>query len=227
MKFNAGQQFENPPAGNHIARCYGLVDLGTQKHPGFQGGPERMSRDVRINFELPNEKMEGIYNPECKGRVFSVSTTVKQSLHPKARLTALLTGWRGKAFTKEDIEKFDPRGLLGKPCRLTLVQNDAGYINIESISPLGKIKDAKGKAVFEPCPKQVNKTVYFSLEPDEFDQKVFDALHEKTREKIMATPEWAALTEPAGAEAPQADAPPDVPEHAPDDQPPSDDDVPF
>lgn len=196
MKWNKGTQFENPPSGSHVARCYAVIDLGTQPHT-WQG-ETKLSRDVRISFELPGELMEGKYNPEHKGKPFSVHLTAKQSLHPKARLRAVLAGWRGKDFTPEEAAAFDPRKLVGAACRVTLVEN-GDYVNIASISPLGK---------GEKCPKAVNKGMFFSLEPDEFDLEVYNELGEKTREKIAASPEFKAL-EGGGtdAEGPQADPP--------------------
>lgn len=200
MKFGVGQQYENPPAGSHIARCIALIDLGTQQHAGCQGREGWASRDVRITFELPSEKMTGIYNPEVMGKPFAVHVTVKQSLHASARLTKLLTGWRGRAFTKEEIEKFDPKNLLGKPCRISLIEN-GDYVNVDGISPLGK---------GEKCQAQVNGSVYFSLSSDEFKQDVFDKLGEKTREKIQKSPEWSALAGSSGdegQEGPSEDVP--------------------
>ena len=207
MKFNTGGQFEKAPSGLHIARCYAVIDLGTQVHPGYQGGPERAQRDVRISFELPNEKMEGKYNQDHAGKPFSVHLTCKQSLHPKARLTKMLEGWRGKKFDKESAASFDPKQLPGKPCRVSLV-DDGDYTNIDSISPLSVSVDPKTKKrVTESCPKQVNPSVFFSLEPDEFDAEVFAKLSDKTQEKIKRSPEWAKLNEGSPGEEPQADAP--------------------
>lgn len=194
MKWNQGAQFENPPAGNHIARCYALVDLGTQQH-SFNN-ETWAARDVRLSFELPGELMTGKYNQEVKGKPFAVHWTGKQSLHVNAKLRKLLEGWRGKKFDQDTIAKFDPQKLVGLPCRVTLVEN-GDYVNIESVSPLAKT---------DKCPKQVNPSVYFSLETDEFDSDVFDALGEKTREKIAKSPEFIALENgTAEAEAPQAD----------------------
>lgn len=192
MKVKESGQFENSPPGNHIARCYGVIDLGTQSH-SFQG-ESWSQRDVRISFELPNELMTGIYNQESKGKPFSVGCTVKQSLHSKARLRALLKGWRGRDFTPEELKGFDLKSIIGKACRVNLVASpDGQFTNIEGISPLGKLKDAGGKMVLEPCPKQVNKSVYFCLEPDEFDVAMLGQLSEKTQEKIRKSPEWQAL----------------------------------
>ena len=36
MKVKSSGEFELAPAGSHLARCYGLIDLGTQPH-AFQG----------------------------------------------------------------------------------------------------------------------------------------------------------------------------------------------
>jgi len=210
MKFNAGTQYENPPAGSHIARCIGLIDMGTQVHKGFQGGEDWTSRDVRIVFELPGEKMTGKFNPEMKGKPFGASIVVKQSLHPSAKLRKLLEGWRGSKFTPEAIERFDPRNLLDKPARLTLIEN-GDFVNVDSISPL-----AKG----DKCPKRINPLVFFSLDPEEFNQETFDKLSERLRAKIQKSPEWVALGNSSG-EDPQPDPPSD------EGDPPSDDNQPF
>jgi hypothetical protein len=181
MKWKEGQQFENPPTGSHIARCYAVIDLGTQQH-SWQGETWG-SRDVRISFEMPLKLMTGKYNPEVKGKPFSIHLTVKQSLHSKAKLRPMLEGWRGRKFTKEELAGFDPKNLTGKPCRLALVE-DGEYVNISSISPLGE---------GETCPPQVNPSVYLSLNDGEFDGAVFATLHDKTKEKIGKSPEYAAL----------------------------------
>jgi len=184
MKWSEGQQFENPPSGSFIGRCYAVIDLGTQQH-SWQGETWG-SRDVRIGFELPTELMTGKYNPDVKGKPFSVHMTLKQSLNPKSKLRPLLESWRGRKFTKEEIAVYDPKKMIGVPCRLALIEN-GDFINIGGISPLGRD---------ERCPAAVNPTVFFSLEPNEFSNAVFAALGEKTREKISKSPEFSALTSP-------------------------------
>lgn len=197
----SGTQFEKAPSGSHVARCYALVDLGTQPQRPFQGEERPPARMVRISFELPTEKMLGTFDEKAKGRPFSVHVTLKQSLHPKANLRRYLEGWRGKKFTPETIATFDPKKLIGLPCRLALVEN-GDYINVDSISPLGK-DDVK------KMPKAVNAPVFLSLEPEEFEQEMFNQLSEKTRAKIAASPEYKIFEGGATAgEEPQADADP-------------------
>ena len=212
MKWSGQKQYELAPCGSHIARCYMVCDLGTQ--PKTFQGVVHLERQVKISFELPTEKMEGVYDPQAKDRVFSVTQNFKQSLHPKSNLRKTLVGWRGRDFKDAaEIEAFDPKKLPGLPCRINLVASDDGqYVNIASIAPLGK---------GDKCPKQVNKSVYLSLEEDEFDGETFDALHESLRNKIAASPEYKKLTGDDNGEDPQPDAPTD-------EAPPADgDDTPF
>jgi hypothetical protein len=216
MKWKEGQQFELPPGGSHLARCYALVDQGTQKH-SWQGDIWEQ-RDVRLAFELAHEKMTGKYNEDAKGKPYMVATTVKQSLHKKARLRKLLEGWRGRAFGDGEADKFDPRKLPGLLCRLTLVASATGdYMNIESVAPATK-KEAEELKNH----KWHNKVVFLSLEVDEFKPDVYKELPEKAREAIAKSPEYKALFS-SGGEEPQADAQ-DQPDDPGDDAP---GDVPF
>jgi hypothetical protein len=181
MKWNT-IRVENPPVGSHLARCIGLIDVGTQHHQGFQGGAPWNSRDVQIVFELCGVPMAGLYRPELKGKMFRVQATVKQSLHPSAKLRRWLVSWRGKDFTKEELEAFDPRKIVGRGCRLTLVERN-DYVNIDGIAPCEP----------EKPPKPTYPLIVFSLEPDEFDQKIYAQLPPRLREKIAQSPEFKAL----------------------------------
>lgn len=184
MQWKQGGQLESAPVGSHIARAIHIIDLGHQPHTNPKTGEKWMQRDVRIVWEMPNAKMEGLYKPELKGKPFAQMVTVKQSLHPAAKLRKLLESWGGRKMDNAAIEAFIPKKMLSKACRLNLIQN-GDFVNIDSIAPLSKD---------EVCPEQINPSIYFSLEPDEFDPKVFAGLTEKTRTKIAASPEYKKLT---------------------------------
>jgi hypothetical protein len=169
---------------------------------------------VRISFELPYAKMTGEHDPKLKGKPYSVHVHVKQSLHPKANLRKLLEGWRGKKFDAKSIDEFKPEKLVGLACRLALVEN-GDFTNVDSIAPATK-EEAKA------MPKLFNKPIFFSLEEGEFDPDTFKLLHDKTREKISASPEFRALTDGGPGGGSQDDAPEDPgQDHA------VDEDVPF
>lgn len=199
MKVSAKGDYQQPPAGAHVARCVSLIDLGTQSVQ-WQG-TVRMQHKVLFVWELPEALMED-------GRPFTVRRKYTMSLNKNAALLKDLESWRGRKFTKEELAGFELKAVLGATCVLNLVE-DGEYVNVASIAPLAK----KQKA-----PKQVNESVFFSLEPKEFDVATFTTLSDKTRELITASPEYKALvdvqedaTQEHDADAPPADADDDRP----------------
>lgn len=197
----SGGQFEQIPPGSHLARCYGVIDLGTQPKTFQQ--EVHMERQVQISFELPLVKTEGKYDPKAKGRPMMASRKFKQSLHQKANLRKFLEGWRGRAFKPGEAEQFDPKKLPGLPCRVNVVESQDGTRTfIDSISPLGK---------GEKIPKQINPSVYFSLEPEEFDPAVYDRLTNGIKERIAKSPEFQALENGSAAGEEPQESPSDEP----------------
>lgn len=183
MKIPTGAQFENPPPGSHLARCYEIIDLGTQDKVDFKTQEKYTQQEIRIGWELPMELMAGLYKPELAGAPFSVWMTVKKSLNPKARLYKLISGWFGVNLSNEQAEDFDIQSLLGQPCMLSLIQNEE-YINIASAGmiPRGTV-----------MPDAWNPIRFFDMTPENFDQKVLESLPDGLKKKIMATPEYAIL----------------------------------
>lgn len=181
------------PAGVHLARCIGLIDLGTQKLT-FDG-KDKQVHQVRIEFELPTETYE--YEEEVDGkkekktgtRVIGTNFTV--SLSGKATLRKFLESWRGLKFTKEELEGFDLAKVLGKTCQLQIIHSEDGkYANISTALPLMKgIEVPEGK----------RDLVTFSIEEDEkgnvtgFDEEVFDKLPEWLQTKIQDSKEMKDL----------------------------------
>jgi hypothetical protein len=184
--------FELAPAGTSIARCYRLIDLGSQ-HTDYQG-EAKTSRKVLVQFELlGDERMSD-------GRLFSVSKRYTASLHEKAQLRKDLAAWRGRDFTPEELKGFELPKVLGAFCLLNLIKvekNGRDYINVASIMAL-----PKGM----PKPEGANDLLAFDLE--KFDQAIFDQLGERLQEVIIGTPEYQALQKkPAVPPAPTFDDP--------------------
>lgn len=176
-----GGNFELTPDGTFIARCYRFIDLGSHDQT-FQGESKGKKRLVMIGFELPTEFMSD-------GRPFSIHKRYTWSMHEKAALRKDLEAWRGAKFSEADFGPggFDVRNLLGKACTLSIVHTTGAENTYANIVGIGK--PMKGLQV----PDQVNPSVYFTLEPDGFDQAVFDGLSDKLKEFIRDTPEYRAL----------------------------------
>lgn len=136
--------FKIVEAGTHTAVCTQIVDVGPQETPFGQ------KELVFLRFEIPSERVEwtdASGNPKEGPSV--IWTNYTASLSEKANLRKHLESWRGKKFTQEELGGFDMKNLLGVPCTLSVVHNEAKngrtYANISSISGL-----MKGMAKPEP-----------------------------------------------------------------------------
>lgn len=176
---NSGKEFEQPPIGTHIARCFRLIDIGTQQGE-YQGRPV-FRRQVIISWELPNTHMaEGEY----QGQPFMVSKYYTASLSEKANLRKDLVNWRGREFTDDELKGFESKNILGKPCMLSLTASDKGKSRVTGVMAMPQGSQ---------CPEQINPSVHFSLERDEFNVEVFNKLSAYYQEQIKKSPEWAEL----------------------------------
>lgn len=142
---NAGGDFEKCPVGVHAAWCVSVIDLGTQISELYGS-----KRKVWILFEIPDKKMSD-------GRPFGVSVFYTASLNEKANLRHDLEAWRGKPFTKQELESFDLKNIVGKPCLLNIIHNEKDKVEIASIMPLPKTM---------PIAAMVNETCVFDIADD-------------------------------------------------------------
>lgn len=176
---NTGNNFELTPAGNHIARCYSMIEIGTVKEE-FKGEVKNLHK-VRVTWELPLEQR--VFNPEKGEQPFSISKEYTLSMHEKAVLRKDLSSWRGKPFTEDEAKAFDVTKLLGIPCMLNVVHIVSGkgntYANVAAITPM-----PKGTT----CPPQINDNFEFNY--SEFEDSKFNALPEYLRKKMEVTPEY-------------------------------------
>jgi hypothetical protein len=126
-----GGDFQPLEAGTYLAVCDILADIGYQ--PGSQAYPAP-KRKVYLRFQVPSERMED-------GRPKVIGTKYTASMNEKAILRHHLEGWRGRKFTDQQAAEFDVSSVLGKPCMISVVENEKGgktYSNISSISAVPK-----------------------------------------------------------------------------------------
>lgn len=173
---DGGGNFELTPAGTHLAICYRIIDLGTQK-TNWQG-TESAKPKVLIAWELTGDKM-------ADGRPFTVSKRYTASLHEKAGLRKDLESWRGRKFTADELKGFTVSKLLGVPCMVCVTHDEKEggktYVNVSSV--MGAPKGM-------PVPALVNPKVQFDL--GNFDKEVYDSLSDNLRATIAMAPEFIA-----------------------------------
>lgn len=193
------------PSGNYAARCYAIVDLGTQEDTWK--GEKKLLRKVRISWEIP-EIMRTF--DEAKGpQPAAISKEYTLSTGEKANLRKMLTSWRGKDFTKEEAEAFDVTVLVGKCCMLNVIHKlkqdgSSEYEDIGSVSTMPKgLK----------CGPAINKP--YTFEFDKFDLILLECLPAYVKDKIKLSPEYKKAVDPntvdAGSSSPETDQDDDLP----------------
>ena len=185
VKESGGGERVRPPDGLHKAICVCVVDLGTHTNQYIKD--PKPQRKVLIQWELPEELYE--FKEENGEEPFIVSKEYTASLADKANLRKDLESWRSKSFTKEELEGFDLKNLIGVACQVTLITKVAKSsgnerTEVSTIVPLGK----KTKV-----PKQITESMYFAIGDGEDEEpgteEEFDALLEWMQKKIQDFPE--------------------------------------
>ena len=100
------------PEGVYPARCFSIVDLGTQNKVFKE--TEKEVHEISLSFEIPElsyefeDKETGEKKKGCK----TISSTFTASLSSKANLRKFLDAWRGKKFTEEELKGFDLKNVV-------------------------------------------------------------------------------------------------------------------
>jgi len=175
------------PAGNYIARCYQMLEIGTVEE-AYQG-EAKTQKKVRIGWELPTELR--VFNTEKGEQPMVISQEYTLSMHEKSNLRKTLASWRGKDFTEGEAKSFDITKLLGAACMLNIIHRPGKtdpskmYQAISSISAMPKGVTA---------PKAINKPVILSY--DGWDEELFNILPDFIRDKMKGSQEYKQMQHP-------------------------------
>jgi hypothetical protein len=136
----APSTFEILATGTYPAVCTQIIGVGMQ---AFEyAGEVKEVEKVYLRFEVPSERVtwKDSAGIEQEGPVI-LWTSYTASLHEKANLRRDLEGWRGKAFTTDELQAFELDNVLGAPCMISVVHKESNgrtFANIASISKLMK-----------------------------------------------------------------------------------------
>lgn len=176
--------FTPVPPGMHLARCYRVVDLGTQKSE-YLGTVKHLPK-VMIQFEVHGEDENGKAIVTAKNEPMTISKNFTLSLAEKATLRKDLQTWRGREFTAEELRGFELKNVLGAWAMISVIKspgnNGKEYTNIAAIMQVPpQIKKAG-------LPEGFNKLGLFSI--DEPDMEMFGTFSDNLKAKIQGSPEW-------------------------------------
>ena len=191
--------FKPVPPGTHLARCYRIIDLGTQKTVGDYG--EKRQPKIMVQFEIHSEDDSGAPLLTDKGEPMSISKNYTLSLSENATLRKDLTSWRGRAFEPQELRGFELKNILGAWAMLSVTRavgnNGKEYTNIVNISGVPAAIKKAG------LPQGHNKPVLFSI--SEPDMELFETFSKSIKEKIQASPEWRKQYEEEQAHSSRSD----------------------
>ena len=163
-----GSNIEKLENGVYTAISSMMIDLGIQINEKFANKQRKfiviwniIGEDVEINGEkLPR----------------TISKEYGYGLGEKSNLRRDLQAWRGKPFSKEELQGFDLKNILNKPCQLQIIKEEKNgkvYNNIVSIMAL-----PKGTTL-----EQLQNTSYFDFE-EKSTWENWDKIPSWIREKI-------------------------------------------
>jgi len=170
--------FELMPQDTHMAVCYGVIDLGTQRAE-FQG-KEKLQHKIILLFEVPSCTIEidGEEHPMVISKEYSAST------HEKSNLYKDLVSWRGRNLTPEEAADFDLTALAGKPCQIQVVHKksakgrDYAFINAVIKFPNGV-----------PPLRSVNDPIVYELTKDYIHPDIPEWIQDKIKASLEFTGE--------------------------------------
>jgi len=179
--------FESVPSGMHLARCYRIIDLGTQKSEYM--GQVKYLHKIMLGWEIHGTNDDGTPLKMRDGRPFAIFKNYTLSWSEKATLRGDLQSWRGKPFTQEEMRRFDLKTVLNAWCMLNVIeragQDGNMYVNVSGVTPVPSMIKKNG------LPEPINKNELFNLTDP--DMVMFDTFSENLKKKIQSSPEWEKL----------------------------------
>jgi hypothetical protein len=171
-------QSEPAPEGTHVARCVQVIDQGTHYDEKY----DKTARRFLLGWELPTEQRAA--TSDRPAEPYIVWRRYNLSLHEKATLRKDLEAWRGRKFSREELQGFDVANILEKCCFLQIMHNEKDgkiYANIASITALPQAITV---------PPRHHDVKYFIT--DEWDETVFHGFSDHLKETILKSKEGQA-----------------------------------
>ena len=166
------------PAGQYLAICVGVYDLGEQYSEKYKN----YSPKLMITFDIPSVTIEidGKQEPRQLSREFTISGKSNSNLR------AFISSWNGIQYSDEAFGEFDPLTQVGKPAMINVLLNETGeYANIDTIMPL-----------FPGLPTPTTATPMMSWDMDKWDDNLFNQLPTWVQEKIKKSTQYQKLHAP-------------------------------
>lgn len=173
-------QRELVPEGNHPARIYELIEIGTVD--STYAGETKKVHKIRIGFELPTEKRT--FSEEKGEQPMVISKEMALSFGDLAGLRKIIEAVEGRKLTDAEAVDYDVETILGKPLLVAVGHSEPNqegiqYANANTFSPV-----IKGLTV-DPLYNKERLLTY-----EKWDETLYQSLPDFLKEKIQSSLEF-------------------------------------
>lgn len=170
--------------GNHVARCFMVVDLGLQDSE--YEGKQSTHPQILIGFEYPEER--AVFYDHIGEQPFTLTLRMNWYTGTTAKFRKTIESWRGKAFTDAEMNSFAVNKMLDAYAVTTVVtktsQKGNDYQKISNIASATKRDRESVKN------KPYNENILFSIPGHGFDSKEFRSLWKWIQDDIMRSHQY-------------------------------------
>lgn len=166
------------PAGQYLAVCVGVYDLGEQYSEKYKN----YSPKIMISFDIPAVTIEvdGKQEPRQLSKEFTISGK------NNSKLRAFISSWNGVQYSDEAFGEFNPLTQVGKPAMINVLLNETGeYANIDTIMPL-----------FPGLAAPTTSTALKVWDMDNWDDKALSELPGWVQDKIKKSTQYQKIYAP-------------------------------
>lgn len=175
---STGTNYERAEAGAYPARCIHVIELGCRDNE-YQGEVKKR-KELMITWEL-SELMQD-------GRPFVVSWRGTNTLNEKGKLFQILTSWRGKPFTTDELKRFELSNILDACCMIN-ISKETSKAGKDFNKVISVMRIPKGMQA-EP---RVNELIDFGI-GDITNEELFNKLYPWVQNIVKDSDEYKALT---------------------------------
>lgn len=126
------------PEGRFQAVCCDVVDKGLVET--VWNGQKKVQHKIQVRWFIDEEMPEDKRGPDGIP-YYMVTGRYTLSLYETSNLRKLLTSWRGRSFTEEELKGFDLEHLIGANGEVVIAHNNRDgktYANVVAVIPLKK-----------------------------------------------------------------------------------------
>lgn len=176
------------PAGNELAVCYSVIDLGHQYNEAYDKSP----RKILIQWEVPEYRIEIEKDDKKLDLPRAISETYTNSLHEKANLRKALEAWRGKEFTAEELAGFEVGNVAGHACMLQIIHEASKKDPTKIFAKVSTVSSVPRRM---EKPKAENPVVVWDLPPEGEPIVIPETFPQWVKDTIMRSQEWKKMKE--------------------------------